>query len=138
LQSRSLQHQLDPCLQLNAPVSLPLQRTKAVTQFDNAEYPNANNNQNDIAVMSNFLPLLPAQAGSSIATATPLNVTTTGSISTGRAQGAILQLGVAAVYWFTAVAAGTATFTIDVLSAWAAEAAQGGGTFGRSNLDVQL
>jgi hypothetical protein len=101
-----------------------------VTTFDRAEFPNAGNKQDDFAVIGFFLPRLPQQYGSDIATATPLNGTldpATG-LATAQAMGIVAS---AAGDWFSfAAAAGTATVSAAVLAPF--------GAANRANLDVQL
>lgn len=104
---------------------------KAVTTFDKGEYTGASNMQDDFAVISNTLPLLP-QDNNNMAAATPLTVaaaTVPGSV-TGTAYGIISQPDVPEFFSFTATAAGPATFSVAVVSPYGGSA--------RSNLDVQL
>jgi hypothetical protein len=79
---------------------------KPITQFDKGEYPASNNPQDDFAVISNFLPLLPQQYGSSTSGATPLP-------GSGIVSGIISNEGQTDYFSFTAKG-GPSTLTADV------------------------
>ena len=66
--------------------------------------------QDDTAIIAGKLSYEPALNGNSLATATPLATTLSGSTATGTAAGIVAQPGVANVFSFSA-AAGTATIT---------------------------
>jgi hypothetical protein len=82
---------------------------KPVTQFDKGEYPSSNNPQDDFAVISKFLSLLPQQHGSSTRTATPLP-------GSGIVTGIIADQGQTDFFSFKAKG-GSSTLTADVTSA---------------------
>jgi hypothetical protein len=87
--------------------------------------------QDDVAIISNTLPLLP-QDNNSMAAVVPLAVaasTTPGPV-TGTAFGILSQPYVPEFFSFTATAAGPATFSVAVVAPY--------GSAARSNLDVQL
>ncbi|KAF6265655.1 hypothetical protein COO60DRAFT_1633443 [Scenedesmus sp. NREL 46B-D3] len=82
---------------------------KPVTQFDKGEYPASNNPQDDFAVISKFLPLLPQQHGSSSSSATPLP-------GSGIVSGIISSQGQTDYFSFRAMG-GPSTLTADVTAA---------------------
>lgn len=104
---------------------------KSVSQFDLGEYTGSNNKQDDIAVMSSYLPLIPQENGVSMSTATPLTAAadpTTG-LATAKASGVVTN---SSGDWFTfTAAAGTATLSAAVTAPMA-------GTINRANLDILL
>jgi hypothetical protein len=87
--------------------------------------------QDDVAIISNILPLLP-QDNVNMASAIPLTIatSTTPGQATGLAFGIMSQPDVPEFFSFTATAAGPASFSVAVVSQYGASA--------RSNLDVQL
>jgi hypothetical protein len=90
---------------------------KQLSTWDNGAYLNSNNPQDDIQVITNFLPLLKQPAGNSIATATPLTPTVNGATATINTTGLVVQPNVPNVWSFPANA-GTATFNVAVQRAW--------------------
>jgi hypothetical protein len=82
---------------------------KPVTQFDKGEYPDSNNQQDDFAVISTFLDLLPQQFGSSTGSATPLP-------GSGIVSGIISNQDQTDYFSFTAKG-GQSTLTADVAAA---------------------
>jgi hypothetical protein len=103
--------------------------------FDKGEYAGANNKQDDYAVMSHFLALLPQQYSSSIATATPLPAVSTSSSVLLQSAGIISNQGQVDFFSFAA-AAGT---TWDITAAGAGSITTVDcEVFNIGNLDIQL
>jgi hypothetical protein len=87
--------------------------------------------QDDIAIISNTLTLIP-QDNTNMASAAPLSIaaSATPGQAIGSAFGIMTRPDVPEFFSFEATAAGTATFSVAVVSEF--------GSFARSNLDVQL
>lgn len=101
-----------------------------ISTFDKGEFAGATNTQDDLAVISGFLPLIPQEFGSDAATATPLNATVDAStgIATAKVAGVVAT---SAGDWFRfAAVAGTATLSAAVVAPMAGAA--------RANLVPQL
>ena len=62
---------------------------KPITQWSKGEYVNATQKQDDIAIIRNYLPALPADAGTSAATATALPVSVGDTNQTALVRGII-------------------------------------------------
>ncbi|WIA09651.1 hypothetical protein OEZ85_009038 [Tetradesmus obliquus] len=102
---------------------------KQLSTWDNGAYLGSNNPQDDVQIITNFLPLLKQPAGSSISTATPTTPTVNGATATINTTGLVVTPGTPNVWSFEANA-GTATFTVAVQRAWE--------EWAFSDLDVQL
>jgi hypothetical protein len=106
-----------------------------LTTFDKGEYFGASNKQDDYAVMSQSLDLLPQQHGRSIATATPLPAVRTSSPALLQAAGVISNQGQVDLFSFAAAAGAT----LDITAAGAGSITTvDGEVFNIGNLDVQL
>jgi hypothetical protein len=105
-----------------------------VTQFDKGQYAGSNNAQDDLGVISGYLPLLTDGAGNSSATAAPLSGTLNAAtgFATAKAAGVVSS---AAGDWYSLQAeAGTLTLSVGVTAPWAS----GASSSNRANLDAQL
>ena len=108
---------------------------RPVTQWSKGEYANANNLEDDIAIIRNTLgaSFPPSDGGKDLATAVPLSVSTrlsTGGRVTATAAGILESATAGDFYKFTTNAPGTLEIRVDVMPPLGAE--------GRANLDVTL
>lgn len=102
---------------------------KHVTQFSKGEYPNAQNKEDDLAIINGYLAFISQEHGTTPATATKLTPTPSadGLTATVTSSGVIRTPGDVDVFSFSAPVAGTATLRLLGMPAW--------GTAGRSNLN---
>ena len=75
---------------------------RPLVQWSKGEYANANNKEDDLAVMQQFAPPRPDEAGDTRQTAAALPLTVTNGQATGTAEGVIARQGDKDVYAFTA------------------------------------
>lgn len=84
-----------------------------ITQFSKGEYPNANNPQDDIAIMTRFLPLV-ADAGSDLSESEAFPGTSANGVTSGSVSGVIQARGDADVF---TIAAGVGRLTASLTPA---------------------
>lgn len=87
---------------------------KRVTQWSQGEYANANNQEDDLAIISRYgLPRRTDDHGNTLGTATPLTVTTGNSSTTLTGSGVIERADDIDMFSFSATAGATLALTVD-------------------------
>ena len=103
---------------------------KSLTQWSKGEYTGANQKQDDLAIIRNFLPAVPTDAGATVTAATQLQGELLSSTNmTAKVQGTVVDATIVNWYKFSA-GAGLMTVAVKVTPS--------SGSYLRSNLDIAL